>query len=211
MPGSGNQVPYPYSPYGQATPPEPPGPEIGLMISEVAFGTLTAAASGLLVYFLAVRPIIANPEAIGLPTFVGDLLLVLTFASVPMAVAQTEVNIANGSRYYVSENWPALLSGLGTEAALIGLFYLLRPVNVATAELLLLAGTVIAVPLVEMAVINLTKTPRWQVPVGAYGALVSFDEQRGLTGGIPVPQLVPVSTSRGFEVGVGLSLAAGRF
>ena len=214
VPQGDSKVPYPYSPYGAVKTPEP-GPEIGLMITESAFGILAAAGSSILMHFFMIRPL--STQLSQAQPGLGDVLLILTYASVPLAVAQSEVGLANGSRYYYSETWPALLAGLGVEAAVLGLFYLNDGVNgfnsglgISAGEILLLVGTSVALPLGEMAVINLTKQPRWKSG-GAFGSLLRYDEGRGLQAGLPMPLPMPVKTASGVDLGIGMNLAMGRF
>ncbi len=187
-------VPAPEAPAPQGLPPPPPAPpvaqsqptaapsaatlaernapEIGLMVSEALFGMLTAAGVSVLPYFLL--------DASGLLTnnVVGAVLLIAIFSAVPLAVAQTQTSIANGSRWYYSEMWPAALAGLAGQAAVLGLFYATGwlpssgsnigggtgsgvPKASGSAALLLL-GTAVVVPLLQMAVINLTKQPKFR-------------------------------------------------
>lgn len=207
----GAQLPYPYSPYGQK--PEPPGPEIGLMFTESAFGMLTAAGTSLLSYYLLLKPM---GSAIGTGTgdagTIYNIVFTLSFAAVPMAVSQTQLGLANGSRYYYSESWPSALSGLAAQAAVIGLYYLARPNFRDGGEGVLLVGTIVGVPLVEMAVINLTKTPRWKMPGPSMGSLVKLEDDGTVLAGIPVPMPMPVfDSSGGPSLGMGFSLASGRF
>ncbi len=205
LPQGAPQVPYPYSPH---TPPSRPGPEVGLMVTESLFGMLTAAGTGLLGWYLLVKPMAQS----GVDPTVGNLIFGLTFASVPMAVAQTQVNLANGSRHYHSESWPAYLSALGTQAAVIGLYYLLGGINGGPgAERVLLVGTVVGVPIATMAVINLTKQPRRPLPQRRTGALVGHDPQQGWALSLPRPSPLALRTARGLTAGVLLPLAHGRF
>jgi hypothetical protein len=203
VPGQKSAVPYPYSPAVPTEPARPP-PEVGLMITESLFGMLTAAGTGLLGWYLLVKPLTQS----GIDPAIGNLIFGLTFASVPMAVAQTQLNLANGSRYYYSESWPAYLSGLGAQAAVLGLFYLVGGVNSPWGERLLLVGTVVGVPLTTMAVINLTKQPRRGPRVGS---LLGWDPASGLV--VSVPRFSPTAlrTARGASPGLFLGLAEGRF
>ncbi|MBI3183585.1 MAG: hypothetical protein HYZ28_15720 [Myxococcales bacterium] len=208
-PGARPQTDYPYSPYGQPTPPpaEPPL-EVGLMISEAAFGMLTSAGVAVLPYLLFDRAgLFAQSDGI------GDLLLVLLFSAVPLAVAQTELSLANGSQYYRSESWPASLSGLAAQAAVLGLFYfgfggpMLSTVN--SGRTVLLVGTIAFVPLVEMAVLNFTKPPRSKLPYGGFSpvGLVNYSPEGGLRAALPAPLPLAGPTRTGFF----LPLASGLF
>jgi hypothetical protein len=187
---------------------EKPPPEIGLMVSESAFGILTAGATSLIPYFLLLR----NSASLtgGDPT-IGNLLYVLVFSAVPLAVSQTELSLANGSAYYFSESWPASLSGLATQAAVIGLYMAINgglSTGNGSGEAVLLAGTTVFVPLVEMAVINLTKVQRNKVPFGGFGA-ARFTPQ-GPSFGVPTP--VPLFSPGSLQLeGLSLPLASGVF
>ena len=115
VPGQAARSGYPYSPYGQPKSQEKPGPEIGLMVSESLFGALTAAGVTILPYFL----LFANGATFGDET-ISSVIFVLIFGAMPLAVAQTEVSLANGSRFYQTDTWPAALAGLGGMAAVLG-------------------------------------------------------------------------------------------
>src|SRR3954468_5680409 len=153
------------SPFSTTPVPKPEGPEYGLMITESLFGVVTAAGVCLIPYFL-LRVI---PGAFGGaddPTLQA-LILILTFSGVPLAVSQTEQSIAQGSRYYDVEGWPAPLGGLLSEAAVLGLYFWARGqpgADAGATEIFLLSGTVGVVPLVEMGMINFFKVPRSQLP-----------------------------------------------
>jgi hypothetical protein len=189
-------------PYGQQSRLPPPGPEVGLMVTETLFGALTAAAISLLPYFLILAPASTCPPAPpGSITYcstfyidptVQTVLTILIFGSVPLAVAETELGIANGSRYYVSEAWPAMLAGLGMEGLVLGLTYWVNGMNSAsagsTAEWILLAGTVGMVPIFTMAIINLTKQPRYRMQIGPTGALFNYSPEGGLLASLPMPE-----------------------
>lgn len=213
----------PYLPYGPQAPKEAPGPEVGLMVSESLFGMLTAAGILVLPFFLFG---FANtgPSAGGL--FSGDpvvstVIAALLFGTAPLAVAQTQVSIANGSRNYISEMWPAALAGLAASAAVMGLTYLTGGAIVRNGntcqpasgvptgcgnDVLLLVGSIAAVPLIQMIVINLTKQPRFKP------SLASRDPKSGaLSLGIPTPSPILGPTSSGFAVGAQVSLIDWRF
>ena len=106
VPGQQGRSAYPYSPYGQPRAEEKPGPEVGLMVSEALFGSLTAAGVTVLPFFL----ILANGQ-IGDPTL-SSIIFCLIFGAAPLAVAQTQVSLANGSRHYSTEMWIPALVGL---------------------------------------------------------------------------------------------------
>lgn len=187
---------YPYTPYGDpvraAATRRPPGPEVGLMVSEVLFGALTAAPAVLLPWYLFLRPVLANPAALGMDNTVAGLLFVMVFASVPLGVAQTELNIANTSRFYVTESWVASLSALAGQAGMMGLYYLLHSTNPgAPAEAVLLAGSVVGVPLLTMVAINLGKSPRGGGRGAGVGALVGRDAHGAWAVGLPAPMPLP--------------------
>ncbi|MGA9525495.1 MAG: hypothetical protein WBV82_28810 [Myxococcaceae bacterium] len=188
---------------------EQPGPEIGLMASETAFGMLTAAGSSLLTYFLLVKPLQAQASTPG-DRQLADIMFLIGFGAVPLAVSQTQVGIANESRFYSSEGWPAALSGLGAQAAVVGLYYLVRQGNADHGEPVLLIGTIVGVPLVEMAVINLTKKPRRkQRPT--LGAVLTLEEGQGLQAGLPLPTPAWLPGAEGPLLGLQLPLLQGRF
>jgi hypothetical protein len=174
-------VPGSYSPYGAPQQQEKPGPEVGLMVSESLFGMLTAAGITVLPYFL----LFATPQ-LGLSSPdnpVPAIVFSLIFAAAPLAVAQTQVGLANGSRSFSSETWPAALAGLAGQAGVVGLFFAMgglphRPdlsapigqtCSVQNGETLcsgsvafLLVGAIAVVPLIQMAVINLFKQPKYR-------------------------------------------------
>lgn len=209
------------SPYGAAKPvaEEKPPVEWGLMISEGLFGMLTAAGVSLLPYFLLLRPVVEGTPGGGVfgnEATVGTIIYLILFAAIPLSTAQTEVSIANGSRWYYSETWPAALCGLAAEGAVLGLAYLTRGPKLTEPGPLanpyvLLVGTIAFTPLVQMAVINLFKSPRFGKPGSGGTALLNYREGRGLSVGIP--QLAPIfSSSRdGALSGVQFSLLSGRW
>jgi hypothetical protein len=214
----------PYLPYGPQTPKEPQGPEVGLMVSESLFGMLTAAGILVLPFFLFG---LSNGGLLGGDPVVGTVIAALLFGSVPLAVAQTQVSIANGSRHYAAEMWPAALAGLAAEAAVLGLTFLTGggaivrnnttcPVGTPTTgtsipsgcgnDVVLLVGSIVAVPLIQMAVLNLTKQPRFR------SSIASRDPNTGaLSFGIPTPTPLIGPTSAGFSVGANVSLIDWRF
>ncbi|MDX2015209.1 MAG: hypothetical protein SFW67_33760 [Myxococcaceae bacterium] len=210
-----------YLPYGPQQPKEPPGPEVGLMVSESLFGMLTAAGITILPFFLFG---FSSGGLLSGDPVLGTILAALLFGSAPLAVAQTQVSIANGSRYYVSETWPAALAGLAAQAAVLGLTYLTGgnaivrnnvtcPVGSMPAvptgcgnDVLLLVGSIVAVPLIQMAVINLFKQPRFKP------AVASRDAKTGaLSFGVPTPTPLLGPTAHGFAVGANVSLVDFRF
>ncbi len=215
---------YPYSPYGtpyaQSQSQEPPK-EIGLMVSEGAFGILTAAGTSLLPYFLFKGTGLFGGGSQG--PQIQTLLTILVFGAVPLTVSQTQLSLANGSRYYISESWPSALSGLATEAAVLGIYAVAQGFNPAIQnaqgadsgaggrEALLLIGSVIVVPLVEMAVINLTKEPRFKRPMNQFGAALSYTPEGGLQASLPTPAPFFSRSEAGAATGMQFLLLAGRF
>jgi hypothetical protein len=210
-----------YLPYGPQQPKEPPGPEVGLMVSESLFGMLTAAGIVILPFFLFG---FSSGGLLSGDPVIGTILAALLFGSAPLAVAQTQVSIANGSRYYVSDTWPALLAGLAAQAAVLGLTYLTGggaivrntvtcPVGSMPAvptgcgnDVLLLVGSIVAVPLIQMVVINLFKQPRFKP------AVASRDARTGaLSFGVPTPTPILGQTASGFAIGANVSLIDLRF
>lgn len=213
----------PYLPYGTQAPKEPPGPEVGLMVSESLFGMLTAAGILVLPFFLLG---FSNGGLLGSDPVVGSVLAALLFGAAPLAVAQTQLSIANGSRNYVSEMWPTALAGLAAQAAVLGLTYLtgsgaiirnpntcpLMPTSGASVptacgnDVVLLVGSIVVVPLIQMAVLNLTKQPRFK------SAIASRDPKSGaLSIGLPTPTPLIGPTSSGFSIGASVSLIDWRF
>jgi hypothetical protein len=214
---------YPYSPYGtpQRTDEKPPV-EYGLMISEALFGALTSAGVSLLAYFLLLRDFALGSQY-GLfagNSTIGWVVYLLVFAAVPLSTAQTEVALANGSRWYYSETWPSALIGLAAEAAVVGLAYLtagqgLDPgdgvsiVKRNANELVLLIGTIGVVPLIQMAAINFFKSPRFGKPGGT--SLLNYKEGQGLRAGIPAMSPVFNPSNPGVMNGMSFSVLSGRF
>jgi hypothetical protein len=216
-----------YLPYGPQQPKEPPGPEVGLMVSESFFGMLTAAATTILPFFLFGLSESSPPGGL----LKGDITIatvatVLLFALAPVSVAQTQVSIANGSRFFVSDTWPAVISGLVAQAAVLGLTYLVGRGSIVRNtvtcgvgppplggtpsqcgnDLVLLIGSVVAVPLIQMVAINLFKQPRFKP------AVASRDAKTGaLSFGVPTPTPILGQTASGFAVGANVSLVDLRF
>jgi len=207
-----NNVPPGPSPYGLGTAGEvpKPGPEIGLMVTESLFGVLTSAGTALIPYYLLLKPLAAGGG--GVDSGLVNLIFIMTFSAVPLAVSQTEVSLANGSRYYYSDGWPAALGGLVAEAAVVGAYYLLRPATQDGGESVLLIGTVAFVPIATMAAINLTKQPRSKMGYGGMGnGLIGYSPEGGIHVGLPLPMPL-FSQSRGFTpTGVGFNLFSGRW
>ncbi|MHB8875774.1 MAG: hypothetical protein ACYC8T_18970 [Myxococcaceae bacterium] len=199
------QTGYQYSPAAK------PPTEVGLMISEAAFGMLTAAVAGLIPYFTMVQPMLRDPARFGLDATAATLIFALVFTAVPLSVAQTEISIANGSRYYYAESWTASLPGLAAQGAVIGMYFLMGGANSgSTGEMLLLVGSVLFTPLVEMAVLNLAKTPRGQGS-GAPPGMVSYTPEGGLSAGLAMPSPIVGTTRLGQTLGMSVPLAGGRF
>ena len=184
------------------------------MVTEAAMGILTAAGSALLPFFLIKQTGAAGPGAI------GEVITLLGVVGTPFAVASAEHGIAMQSRYYTVEAWPTQLAGLGTQGAVLGLFYLLGGFPqggnssifqaLSTSEIALLVGTVGIVPIAEMIVLNLTKTPRSQVPFGGFGA-VRYTPEGGLQVAAPSPQPL-FAPARGNALdGMLVPVASGRF
>ncbi len=188
---------YQYSPYGQPKAVEKPGPEIGLMVSEGLFGMLTAAGIVVLPYFL----LFSGASLLGgIDRTITDVVFIAIFAAVPLAVAQTQVSLANGSRHYFSEMWPAALVGLAGQAAVLGLYYLtLRgqtPGSVNGSLPLLFIGAIGVVPLMQMALINLIKQPKMKF------AGINYKPGEGLALGLPMPSPLFAQTTQGLSMGV---------
>ncbi|MGQ0508294.1 MAG: hypothetical protein ACT4TC_23595 [Myxococcaceae bacterium] len=207
------QGPSPYgTPYGQEQ--QRPRLEVGLMISESLFGMLTAAATTLLPYFLLLSP---SGLGGGLTPPGGDptlrnILTLIIFASTPLAVSQTQLSLANGSRYYQVESWPPALAGLVTQGIILGVFAATQGFSSDAAytsgAVGLLVSSIVAVPLAEMAAINFFKYPKGGS--GFFGGL-SYSEKHGLQAGLPMPTPILSQTVLGPSVGVNFPVATGRF
>lgn len=197
---------YQYSPYGQPKSTEKPGPEVGLMVSEGLFGALTMAGVTILPYFLLF-------SQGTLPEPVGSVLFVVIFAAAPLASAQTQLGIANGSRYYQIDSWIPMLTGLGAMAGVLGIYYATGwlpgvqasggvPNGGSVAWLMI--GSIGVVPLLQMAAINLFKTPK----PGMTFALGDPVKRQGIA--FAPPTLAPVvNASTGALTGAQLSLFRG--
>lgn len=208
-PPQGPAVGTPYAPYGQPRVQEQPGPEVGLMVSESLFGMLTAAGIVVLPYYL----LFGSGALLGQPP-ISDVIFILLFASVPLAVAQTQVSLANGSRHWVSETWPAALAGIAGMAGVLGIFYATGGLPTAQASggvpnggsvPLLFVGAIGVVPLLQMAVLNLAKQPRFRPTA------LTYSRGEGLALGFPAPTPLVAQTSQGLSLGVQLPLLRGTF
>jgi hypothetical protein len=188
---------------------KPPGPEIGLMVSEALFGMLTSAGTALIPYYLLLKPL-ALASGGSADSGLVNLVFVMTFAAVPLAVSQTELSLANGSRYYFSESWAPALGGLLAQAAVIGAYFLLRPNTIDGGEGVLLIGTVAFVPIAEMIAINLTKQPRFKTS-GVASGLVSYSPEDGFHAGMPTPLPILSRGPSGLGAGIGFNLLSGKF
>lgn len=220
MPAPGSTVPGApaASPFGTPPVQTAPGPEIGLMVTEVAFGALSAAGTALLPYLLFQKVGIFGAPGAGDP-MISDIVTLLAIAGTPLAVSSTQIGIANQSRHFYSEAWPSQLAGLGAQAAVIGVFYLaggfprpgLAGLNRPNGELALLIGTLGIVPLASMAAINLTKTPRTgAVMYGGLGALTVAPDG-SLRVGLPAPMPLMDPAKGGALSGLMLPVASGAF
>jgi hypothetical protein len=203
---------YPYSPYGQPKAMEKPSPEYGLMVSESLFGALTAAGVTVLPYFL-----LFGGGAGGLfgDETISSVIFVLIFSAAPLAVAQTQVSLANGSRFYQSETWPAALAGLVGMAGVMGIYaatgWLPNGTTVGGvpsggSAVWLFVGSIGIVPLLQMAVINIFKTPR-------FGTMLTVGDPVKRQGvAFAPPSIAPVlNPSSGGLAGAQLSLFRGIF
>lgn len=212
VPGQQGKSGYQYSPYGQPKSKEKPGPEIGLMVGEGLFGALTAAAITVLPYFFLFSA--------GGPTedpTINSVLFIAISAAVPVAVAQTQVSVANGSRYYQSETWVAALTGLVAQAGVLGIYYATGWLPIGQqasggvpnggSVVWLMIGSIGLVPLFQMAAINLFKQPK----VPAFATI--GDPKNGLGVAFAPPSVAPIlgPTSQGPSLGVQLSFLRGNF
>ena len=195
------------SPYGQPRAVQKPGPEIGLMVSESLFGMLTAASIVVLPYFLLFGG--ANLLGGAGDRTITDIIFIAIFAAVPLAVAQTQVSLANGSRYWFSEMWPTALAGLAGQAAVVGLYYLTlagqTPGSYNGSVPLLFIGAIAVVPLIQMALINLIKQPKMPM------AGLNFKAGEGFAFGLPTPSPIVAQTTQGMSVGAQLSFLNAQF
>jgi hypothetical protein len=213
VPGQQGKTAYQYSPYGQPRAKEKPGPEIGLMVSEGLFGALTAAGITVLPYFL----LFAGGGLLSNDPTVNSIVFILIFGVAPVAVAQTEVSVANGSRHYQSETWVAAVTGIVAEAGVLGIFYATGWLPIGQqasggvpnggSVVWLMIGSIGLVPLIQMAAINLFKQPRVQ----AFGTI--GDPKNGLGVAFAPPSVAPIlgPTSQGPSLGVQLSFLRGNF
>jgi hypothetical protein len=218
IPGQQGQAGYQYSPYGQPRSKEKPGAEIGLMVSESLFGALTAAGVTLLPYFLlistgALRDA-SNPSDRTLETVIFSLI----FGAAPLAVSQTQLGIANGSRYYQTESWIPSLVGLAAMAGVIGIFLATGGVPLAQVQtpggvpqgqervVFLMIGAIGIVPLLQMASINIFKQPR-------PGMMTLGDPVNRQGIAFRPPTIAPIVSpnSGGLALGAQLSLLRGNF
>ena len=212
LPGQKPVSGYQYSPYGQPKSQEKPGPEIGLMVSESLFGMLTSAGITVLPYFL-----LFSTGALERGQVLSTVLLCVIFGAAPLAVAQTEVSLANGSRFWQSETWPAALTGLVGMAGVLGIYAAMggfapqlasggTPTGDPTAQLVwLMVGSIGLVPLLEMAAINLFKQPK----PGMTFAL--GDPVKGVGVAFNPPSLAPMVNANNSLAGAQLSLLSGRW
>ncbi|MDP1828426.1 MAG: hypothetical protein Q8L48_34480 [Archangium sp.] len=192
VPGQQGKTGYPYSPYGQPKAQEKPGPEIGLMVSESLFGVLTAAGVTVLPYFL----IFANGQ---LDPTLTTILMIAIFGLTPVAVSQTQVGIANGSRLFQIEAWIPVLIGIGAQALVLTIYYFANgskfspPPVLASggvppdqgAAIFLFIGSIGLVPLIQMAAINLFKSPK-------QGTFVASEPRRPGAFALAPPTIAPV-------------------
>jgi hypothetical protein len=153
-----------------------------------------------------------SAHALGDSTVTSVVFLVI-FAAVPLATAQTETSLANGSRYYYTETWPAALIGLAGEAAVLGLYYLTGwlPSGASVSGgvpqsggsvLLLMIGSIALVPLLQMAAVNLFKSPR----VARWGGLITYDKNEGIALGVPGAAPIVGDTRLGRAYGAQINL-----
>ncbi len=211
VPGQPGKSAYPYSPYGQPKAQEKPGPEIGLMVSEALFGALTAAGVTVLPYFLLFN----GNAGIGEP--LSSILFCAIFGAAPLAVAQTQVSLANGSRHYQTELWIPALVGLAGQAGVLGIFFATgwlpkpqasggTPVSGSVAWLMI--GAIGLVPLMQMAAINLFKQPKAGQQFGVFG-----DPVKGIGVAFAPPTAGPIlaPSASGTTMGVQVSFLRGIF
>ncbi len=208
----GGSTGYQYSPYGQPKAVEKPSPEVGLMVSEGLFGALTAAGIVILPYFL----LFSGASLLGgLEPTIRDIIFIAIFAAVPLAVAQTQVSLANGSRHYFSEMWPAALVGLGGQALVLLVFWATGwlgagqvsggvPASGGSVPFLFI-GAIGIVPLMQMALINLVKQPKMKF------AGINYKPGEGLALGVPMPSPLFAQTTQGLSMGVQIPFINAQF
>jgi len=199
IPGQQGKSGYTYSPYGQPKAQEKPGPEVGLMVSETLFGMLTAAGTTIIPYFL----LFANS---GFEDTILTVLMVAIFGLTPIAVSQTMIGIANGSRHYQIEGWIPTLIGIGAEALVLTIYYFVNgskfrpaPTLASTggappdqgAAVFLFVGSIGLVPLIQMAAINLFKGPK-------QGAFVASEPRPRGGFALAPPTIAPLVTGHSF-------------
>jgi hypothetical protein len=209
---------YQYSPYGQPMNKQPPGPEIGLMVTESLFGMLTAAGVTILPYLLFSLTGILDGD----PTL-SAVLLMATVAIAPLSVAQTQTGIANGSNYYHIDSWIPLLTGLAGEGLVVLTYYAARGGTLAPPQTFntptgvpenqapiywLLIGSAAVVPILQMVAINLFKQPKFKAYAEDDNA--NHEKKALATLGLPKPMPVLTQTATGNpSVGLGISLLNG--
>lgn len=205
------------NPYGVTLLDKPPPPEIGLMVTETLFGGLTSTGTTLVAWFLGVKLMAPPPgtDPDGTGAMITNIVFFSSFAGAALAVAETESSIASGSRDYTIDSWIPTLTALLTQAAVIGVYELVRagPNPLPDGgEALLLVGSCAAVPLVTMGAINLFKTPRFKIAgVSGIGSLMQYSPDSGLHAALPTPSPILVQTGRGPSLGLGVSLLSGKF
>lgn len=206
---------YQYSPYGQPKSQEKPKPEIGLMVSESLFGMLSAAGITVLPYFLLFGTGALNFGGDD-PRLIPSILLGVIFGATPLAVAQTQIGIANGSRYYQSEMWIPALTGLAGMGGVLAIYFALgglpqgyasgaTPDDATGRTVFLFVGAIGIVPVLQMVAINLFKQPK----PGMTFAL--GDPAKGVGVAFNPPSLSPIINASNNVAGAQLSLLSGRW
>jgi hypothetical protein len=207
---------YQYSPYG-APPKEKPGPEVGLMITESLFGMLTAGSVIILPYLLFAATGLLSTEIL------GTVALIALCAAAPLAVAQAQVGIANGSAFWRAESWIPLITGILGEGLVFLTYYfangrsfvpqdLLNPSYSVTGApvspaptLYVLVMSSVAVPLLQMVAINLFKQPKFK----PYA--LNYQPGEGFAFGLPTPAPILSQTATGTSLGMSVSVLNMRF
>lgn len=223
LPGAQPSYPgYPYSPYGSPSAREAPGPEIGMMITESLFGMLTAGATLVLPYILF------SLTGLTADATMGNVMLIALMVATPFATANAQVGIASGSFHYRIESWVPMLAGLLGDALVFGTYLMWNggisqpppslfpsssgaaggvPPGVAPQIIYLLVAASAAVPLLQMAAINIFKQPRLR----PYARASAASRTGGVTLEPPMAHPILTPTASGTSLGLGLALLRGTF
>jgi hypothetical protein len=205
-------------------------PEVGLMVTQGAFGALTAVGSAGLPWLLyrmgTINGMASQFGGAGAGETLSQVVVLLALAATPMAVSNTQWGIANQSAFTTAEAWPAQLATVGMQAATVGLFYLaggfpqtgLAGLGRPNGEWVLAVGTLALVPAAGVAALHFSKQPRpgaTRIAAAAGPGLLVSTPEGGLALAAPMP--VPLLTLGGGTAGAPrvsgllLPVASGRF